>query len=229
MGSDIYDVLDKGFVRLDYFQGGDLQTVNCARISYHRQHKQIEQGDDKLISYLLKHRHGTPFEASEFLFHVKCPIFVAREWMRHRIASYNEISGRYVKLEHDFYLPEGDAIRIQTGKPGHYKMQPIYDPAKEYAVRSAMENAYAQSYDTYNRLIKMGVAKELARDVLPVGIYTEFYFKSNARSLMNFISLRNEEHALHEIREYAKVVEKIFAKCMPLSYTAFTENGRIAP
>ncbi len=223
------DVLDSGFVELDEFSGGDLTIVNSARISYARKHNQMDEGDDKLIGFLMQHRHGTPFETSHFLFHIKAPIFVAREWMRHRMASYNEVSARYTKLEQEFYLPEGDAIRKQVGKPGRYVFKPLYDPAKEHAVRSKMRMAYSHASEAYEDLLNMGVAKEVARDVLPVAIYTEFYFDVNARSLMNFLSLRNAPNALYEIQEYAKGMEHYFAKKMPICYNAFVQNERVAP
>ena len=222
-------VLDDGFVRLDGTLGDDLAIVNHARISLARHKDVMDTGDEKLIAYLMRHRHGTPFESVHFSFHVRVPIFVAREWMRHRIASYNEMSARYVKMEMDFYTPYGDFIRTQKGKPGHYVMEPIYDPAKEYAVQSKMRAAYENCASAYQELIDMGVAKEVARDVLPVALYTEFYFDINARSLMNFISLRNHDTALKEIREYAIAIEQLFAQTAPVCYAAFIENGRVAP
>ena len=222
-------VLDDGFIRLDGTLGDDLAVVNHARISLARHKNIMDMGDEKLIAYLMKHKHGTPFEAIHFSFHVRAPIFVAREWMRHRIASYNEISGRYVKMEMDFYVPSGEFIRKQEGRPGHYVMKPIYDPPKEYAVQSRMQSAYDYCARVYKDLLDMGLAKEVARDVLPLSLYTEFYFDVNARSLMNFISLRNHETALAEIREYAKAVEKMFAQVAPVCYNEFVNNGRQSP
>jgi thymidylate synthase (FAD) len=222
-------VLDKGFVSLDDSTGGDLDVVNGARVSFQKHHKQMEEGDDKLINFLMKHRHGTPFELAWFKFHIKCPISVAREWMRHRMSSFNEVSGRYVKLEPEFYVPSDDFIRKQEGKPGHYKFVPIYDPPKLYAIRFEMEKAYDQAYDSYEKLMDMGLAKEVARQVLPVGLYTEFFYACNARSLMNFFSLRSAGGAMKEIREYSLAMEKLFAKQMPISYACFIENGRTSP
>lgn len=222
-------VLDDGFVRLDSSMGDDLAIVNHARISLARHKDVMDVGDEKLISFLMKHRHGTPFEAVHLAFHVRCPIFVAREWMRHRMSSFNEISGRYVKMEMDFYTPYGDFIRRQEGKPGAYTFTPVYDPALEYAVRSEMQSAYEHSARSYQRILDMGIAKEVARDVLPFALYTEFYYDTNARSLMNFLSLRNTKSALKEIREYAIAIEQLFAKVAPVCYNAFVENGRVTP
>lgn len=219
-------VLDKGFVRLDDAMASDLSVVNAARVSFNKRHDDMEEGDDKLISFLLRNRHGTPFEHNSFRFHIKAPIFVAREWMRHRIGSYNEMSGRYTKLESDFYVP--DYVRTQVGKPGAYTFEPVDEKVAEVA-RFDIEQSYRRAWTNYEAMIDMGVAKEVARIVLPVGIYTQFYWTINARSLMNFISLRNANQALWEIKEYGKVIEEIFKKQMPITAQAFIENGRIAP
>lgn len=227
--NDFRNVLDDGFVKLTQFAGGDIHVVNGARISFHRQHKEMEEGDDKLINFLMRERHGTPFENSWFSFHIRCPIFVAREWMRHRISSFNEVSGRYVKLDQTYYVPEGDAIRYQTGKPGAYKYLPMQDPAKEHAIRSEILRAYKHCENAYESLLAKGVAKEVARIVVPVGLYTEFIYAANARSLMNFLSLRNADSAMYEIRQYAIQIEKIFAKKMPATAKCFIENNRVAP
>lgn len=216
-------VLDKGFVRLQDFAGGDLNVVNSARVSFGKYHEEMEEGDDKLINFLAKHRHGTPFESSWFHFHIKCPIFVAREWMRHRMSSFNEISGRYVKLEPEFYYPENS--REQYGKPGAYKFKEVYEPD----LHTFLIEAYEKAYECYEELLELNVAKELARAVLPVGMYTEYYYSANARSLMNFLSLRNAENAMFEIRKYAEAMEQVFEEKMPVTYRCFVENGRVSP
>jgi thymidylate synthase (FAD) len=202
-------------------------VVNAARVSFDKRHEAMDESDEGLINYLMKHRHGTPFEHNFFCFHVKLPIFVAREWMRHRIGSFNEMSGRYVELEPEFYVPAGDAIRMQMGKPGNYHFETLID--QKASVREGMEVTYNLAYRAYQQLLKMGLAKEVARDVLPVGIYTQFYWSINARSLMNFLNLRNHERALYEIREYAKHLEEIFMDKMPTTCRAFVKNGRVAP
>lgn len=228
----VADVLDQGFVALEYMapeKDPELQIVNAARVSFGKHKKVIDPSDEGLLRYLIQNRHGTPFEMVEFCFHVRVPIFVAREWHRHRIASYNEISGRYTKLAMDFYMPDDLAIRRQEGKPGAYKMVPLLDPPKIYGVRSTIQAAYAHAEQAYTKLLDAGIAKELARTVLPVGIYTEFYAKTNVRSWMNFISLRNHDHALYEIRVYAAEIEKMIKERLPITMKHFEENGRVAP
>lgn len=222
-------VLDHGFVKLISFMGGDLSVVNSARISYNKIHDQMEPGDDKLINFLVKHRHGTPLESSVFTFHVKAPIAITREWMRHRFASYNEVSGRYTQLPEEMYLPSGDAFRTQVGKPGHYSFERISGSEKIKAMEENIATTYWRCYRTYEELIEMGLAREVARNVLPVGIYTEFYFTVNCRSLMNFLSLRNADNALYEIRQYAIAIESMFKDLMPITYEAFVKNGRAVP
>jgi thymidylate synthase (FAD) len=217
-----------GFVNLINHMGSDLDVVNSARISYNKQHEEIQDGDAGLINFLMKHRHGTPFEAVEFHFHVRAPITVVREWQRHRIASYNEVSGRYVKMELDSYVPARDAIRTQVGKPGHYEFMDCEDNVKLH-VETMMKETYDKCYEAYENMLQMGVAKELARSVLPLGLFTEFRFKTNARSLMNFIELRNASNAMFEIREYAYEIEQTFRHILPLTYEAFMRNGRKAP
>ena len=144
------------------------------------------------------------------------------------MASYNEISGRYTKLDPEFYVPKLEDFRRQLGKPGDYKFEPV-DHDLAYDMRHLMHCQYEETYELYERMLEKGIAKEVARMILPVSTYTEFYFSVNARSLMNFLSLRNADNALREIREYARIVEKIFAEKMPFTYSTFLENGRIAP
>jgi thymidylate synthase (FAD) len=176
----------------------------------------------------MRDRHGSPFEHNAFRFHVRCPIFVAREWFRHRIGSFNEFSLRYAKATDDFYVPEAADVRTQVGKPGAYRFEPVDDELAE-TTRAELRAVYEQAYETYTRLVEQGVARELARSVLPVGAYTQFYWTVNARALMNFVSLRNSEFAQLEIRRYAEAVEAFFAELMPVTHEAFLENGRMAP
>lgn len=232
------NVLDKGFVNLEAHMGDDLMVVNAARVSLNNRSEwdliatdyglkpQLNTKDEGLIKFLMRERHGTPFEHNAFTFHVKCPIFVAREWMRHRIGSFNEMSGRYTHLEPDFYVPE--YVRTQTGKPGAYTFEPMSEFDKNHT-QSVLEEAYEGAWNYYWHLIDRGVAKELARLALPVGIYTQFYWTVNARSLMNFLSLRNADTAMHEIRQYAIAVEDLFRQVMPVTAEAFVANGRVAP
>jgi thymidylate synthase (FAD) len=171
---------------------------------------------------------GLLFEHNSFRFHIRCPIFVAREWFRHRTSSFNEFSMRYAKATDEFWVPDSEDVRSQVGKPGAYTFEPVDDALAE-ETRDAMRQVYEQAYDTYVRLVDQGVAREVARAVLPVGAYTEFFWTVNARSLMNFISLRNSETAQREIRRYAEAVETFLAEKMPVTYAAFVNAGRVAP
>jgi thymidylate synthase (FAD) len=221
-------VLDHGFVRLDGAMADDLSVVNGARVSFARRKEELDASDEGLIRFLMRDRHGSPFEHNAFRFHIRCPIFVAREWFRHRIGSFNEFSMRYAKATDDFYVPEAGDVRSQVGKPGAYSFEPVDDELAE-ETRQELEALYEQAYATYARLVERGVARELARAVMPVGAYTQFYWTVNARALMNFVSLRNAEFAQLEIRRYAEAVEAFFAQRMPLTHAAFVAQGRVAP
>jgi thymidylate synthase (FAD) len=225
---DTIQVLDHGFVRLDGALADDLSVVNGARVSFARRKTEMDESDEGLIRFLMRDRHGTPFEHNAFRFHVRCPIFVAREWFRHRVGSFNEFSMRYARATDDFYVPEPEDVRSQVGKPGAYSFEPV-DPELAETTREELRAAYETAYETYERLVEQGVARELARSVLPVGAYTEFFWTVNARSLMNFVSLRAAETAQREIRRYADAVEAFFAQQMPITYDAFVANGRVAP
>jgi thymidylate synthase (FAD) len=227
-GDQTTRLLDHGFVRLDGALADDLSVVNGARVSFARRKEEMDASDEGLIRFLMRDRHGSPFEHNAFRFHVRCPIFVAREWFRHRIGSFNEFSLRYAKATDDFYVPEAADVRTQVGKPGAYRFEQVDDELAE-TTRDELRAVYEQAYDTYTRLVDQGVARELARSVLPVGAYTQFYWTVNARALMNFVSLRNSEFAQLEIRRYAEAVEAFFAELMPVTHEAFLENGRMAP
>lgn len=221
-------VLDHGFVRLDGAMADDLSVANAARVSFARRKDVIDEADEGLIRFLMRDRHGTPFEHNAFRFHIRCPIFVAREWFRHRISSFNEFSMRYAKASDDFYVPEAEDVRSQVGKPGAYTFEPVGPELAEQA-RDEMQAVYDTAYATYERLVEAGVARELARSVMPVGAYTQFYWTVNARALMNFVSLRAAETAQLEIRRYADAVEALFAERMPVTHAAFVANKRVAP
>jgi len=222
------ELLDHGFVRLDGAMADDLSVVNGARVSFARRKDEMDASDEGLIRFLMRDRHGSPFEHNAFRFHVRCPIFVAREWFRHRIGSFNEFSMRYAKATDDFYVPEPEDVRTQVGKPGNYTFEPVDEELAE-ETRRELEGLYEQAYATYARLVEKGVARELARSVMPVGAYTQFYWTVNARALMNFVSLRNSEFAQLEIRRYAEAVEAFFAREMPVTHAAFVANNRVAP
>jgi thymidylate synthase (FAD) len=221
-------VLDQGFVRLDDAMASDLSVVNAARVSFARRRDEVDDADAGLIRFLMRDRHGTPFEHNAFRFHVRCPIFVAREWFRHRVGSFNEFSMRYAKATNDFYIPEVEDVRSQVGKPGAYTFEPV-DPELAEQTRDDMRAVYEAAFATYERLVEQGIAREVARAVLPVGAYTEFYWTINARSLMNFVSLRAAETAQREIRRYAEAVELFLEQQMPITHAAFVANNRTAP
>ena len=209
-------VLDKGFVRLVEFMGADQGVVDAARVSYGGKSKGPE-ADRKLISYLLQHSHLTPFEHSLFKFHVSCPVFVMRQWIRHRIASVNEVSARYTEVKDEFYVPA--AWRAQDVKN---KQGSVAAPALDHAALTKLFDAQVKAaLASYRELLKAGVAREMARMVLPVNLYTEFYFTINARSLMNFVSLRADVHAQWEIQQYGEALAAFFSEKMPWTYEAF--------
>jgi thymidylate synthase (FAD) len=221
-------VLDRGFVRLDACEADDLSVVNGARVSFGRRKTEMDDGDAKLVRFLMRDRHGSPFEHNFFRFHIKAPIFVVREWQRHRISSFNERSARYSEMPDEFYVPAAEDVRTQVGKPGAYSFAPVGDDIAESA-RETMSRAYEQAYAAYQELLASGVAREVARSVLPVALYTEFFWSVNARSLMNFVSLRNHDNAQREIRLYAQAVEQLFAERMPVTHASFVDFGRTAP
>jgi thymidylate synthase (FAD) len=228
IAADTISVLDHGFVRLDAAMADDLSVVNAARVSFARRKEALDESDEGLVRFLMRERHGTPFEHNSFRFHVRCPIFVAREWFRHRVGSFNEFSMRYARATDDFYLPAAEDVRTQVGKPGAYSFEPV-EPELAEQTRAALEDVYAQAFATYERLVEAGVARELARCALPVGAYTEFFWTVNARALMNFVSLRAAEAAQREIRRYADAVERFLAERMPVTHAAFVANDRTAP
>lgn len=218
-----------GFVRLDAVMADDLSVVNSARVSFNKRSEEMDTAAVGLINFLMRERHGTPFEHNAFRFHVKCPIFVAREWFRHRIGSFNEFSARYSEMPPEYYLPDEINVRTQTGKPGAYVFEPLADEATRVNAQRAISLSAKQSIRMYNNLIEGGVAKELARSVLPVSMYTQFYWTLNARSLMNFLSLRTHETAQLEIRQYATEVESYLAANMPVTYEAWIKNNKVTP
>jgi thymidylate synthase (FAD) len=228
LAEDMVRVLDHGFVRLDDAMADDLSVVNGARVSFARRKDEMDESDEGLIRFLMRDRHGTPFEHNSFRFHIRAPIFVAREWMRHRVGSFNEFSMRYARATDDFYIPAPEDVRTQVGKPGSYSFDPV-SPEIAETTREELSTVYETAYATYERLAELGVARELARCVLPVGAYTEFYWTVNARSLMNFVSLRAAETAQREIRRYAEACERFLAEKMPVTHAAFVANDRVAP
>ena len=220
--------MEFGFVRLDDHMADDLSVVNSARVSFAKSSQQLDDAGRGLINFLMRERHGTPFEHNSFRFHVKCPLFVAREWFRHRIGSFNEFSARYSEVPSEFFIPAAEDVRTQIGKPGSYSFEKV-DEQKALLARHIINSNNESAYRAYQSLLEMGVAKELARAVLPVSMYTQFYWTLNARALMNFLSLRNHPSAQLDIRQYAAEVEKSFQQIMPVTYECWVKNGRIAP
>jgi thymidylate synthase (FAD) len=220
--------MEFGFVRLDSHMADDLSVVNSARVSFAKSSQELDEAGRGLINFLMREHHGTPFEHNAFRFHVKCPLFVAREWFRHRIGSFNEFSARYSEVPFEFFIPEVDDVRTQVGKPGSYRFESVEEQTARQA-RNIINSVNEYSYKAYQSLLDLGVAKELARTTLPVGMYTQFYWTVNARALMNFLSLRNHESAQRDIRYYAEKVEELFKEVMPVTYDCWIKNGRVAP
>jgi thymidylate synthase (FAD) len=212
-------VLDHGFVRLVETMGGDAGVVEAARVSYAGTSKG-EEKDRKLITYLLQHQHMTPFEHAVFKFHVKCPIFVARQWFRHRFAAYNEISYRYTEIKDDFYVPSVWRVQDIKNKQGSVTAPTLDNAALTRSLKESIDKAKA----AYSEMLKAGVAREMARMVLPVNLYTEFYWTVNSRSLMNFLSLRADTHAQWEIQQFAEALAETFSAKMPWTYSAFLSH-----
>jgi thymidylate synthase (FAD) len=224
---DIVEVLDKGFVALDGALASDLAVANGARVSFNQASQALSERDEGLIRFLMRDRHGSPFEHGYFRFIVKAPLFVVREHHRHRAGhSYNEWSGRYSKMKAEFYVP--DFVRSQTGKPGAYTFEPVEPDIRE-AAREEIERQSLDAFAAYERMLELGVAKEVARSVLPLNMYTTYFWSCNPRSLMHFCSLRNSEAAQYEIRQFAEAAESFLAREMPVTHAAFVANNRIAP
>jgi len=194
-----------------------------------------DERDRGLLNYLMRDRHGSPFEHNSLTFYVQAPIFVFREFMRHRIASYNEESGRYRELRPVFYVPGPERKLRQIGKPGHYEFED--GTAEQTALVSQEVRAVTRaSYDAYQRMLEAGIAREVARIVLPLNIYSSMYVTMNARSLMNFLSLRTKRDDSHfpsfpqrEIEMCADQMEQHWARLMPITHDCFNQNGRVAP
>jgi thymidylate synthase (FAD) len=220
-------VLDKGELRLMDFMGGDMSVIRAARVSNDENPEDASKGrekDKKLINYLMKHQHHTPFEHTVFQFYIQAPLFVVREWHRHRMASYNEVSGRYVNLAPIFYFPDRIRVPADTNKQGSV-FRPGNPNVDDQHFSGLVQEASADAFRRYEELISIGAAKELARIVLPLNLYTRFYMTVNARALMNFLSLRSADDAQWEIRQYSLAMQGIFAEKMPMTYEAYEEFG----
>lgn len=243
MGAESIEFRSDVTVELVRHSASDADVLFAARVSTQGEQtlesassgQEATERDRGLINYLMRDRHGSPFEHNSMTFYVQAPIFVFREFMRHRIASYNEESGRYRELRPVFYVPGPERKLIQVGKPGAYEFED--GTAEQTALVEQETMAVTRAaYDSYQRMLEAGVAREVARIVLPVNIFSSMYVTMNARSLMNFLSLRTKREGTHfpsfpqrEIEMVAEKMEAHFAELMPLSYQTFNENGRVAP
>lgn len=235
-------VLDHGFIRVVDYMGDDGAVVQAARVSYGKGTKKVNE-DKGLINYLLRHSHTTPFEMCDIKFHIKLPIFVARQWIRHRTASVNEYSARYSILDCEFYLPQAEQLAAQSSTNRQGRGETLTAEQSQEVLRLLKEDAL-QAYVHYQQFLgidepsidqteqpitnqpgtdKPGIARELARINLPVNYYTQWYWKINLHNWMRFLQLRADPHAQYEIRVYAEAMLSIFEKWLPLTYQAFVD------
>ncbi len=226
-------VLDHGFVRVVDYMGTDSAIVQAARVSYGSGTKQVNQ-DAGLINYLMRHRHTTPFEMCEIKFHIKLPIFVARQWIRHRTANVNEYSGRYSIMDKEFYMPKQEHLAAQSTQ-NHQGRGDVLTGTEAERALEILKNDAVNAYGHYEELLngnedgdvfdenKQGLARELARMNLPVNYYTQWYWKIDLHNLMHFLALRADAHAQYEIRVYAEVMLDLFQKWLPITYKAFMD------
>jgi thymidylate synthase (FAD) len=229
-----FKALDHGFVRVIDYMGNDSSIVQAARVSYGKGTKQLNQ-DKSLINYLLSHRHSTPFEMNEIKFHVKLPIFVARQWIRHRTANVNEYSARYSILDNEFYIPNSKELKPQSKTNNQGRSGDLDENEKKMYMRVLRENS-KDSFQKYNFLLnqnddeakpdldRQGLTRELSRIVLPLNSYTQWYWKIDLHNFMHFLALRFDEHAQYEIRVYAEIMMNLMKKWVPLTYEAFLKN-----
>lgn len=213
-------VLDHGFIRLVDYMGGDSRIVQSARVSYGKGTKSVRE-DEALIDYLMRHQHTSPFEQVVLTFHCKMPIFIARQWIRHRAARVNEISGRYSVMEDEFYLPEETAIQYQN-KDNRQGRDPQEVPVHlRQKVLNILAKGQQVAYDDYQKMLADDIARELARINLPLSLYTQWYWQIDLHNLFHFLELRMDEHAQWEIRQYANVIADITRTVAPLAFRAF--------
>ena len=214
-------VLSHGFVTLVDYKGDDSPIVQAARVSYGKGTKSVRD-DRGLIRYLMRHRHTTPFEMVEYKFLVRLPIYVARQWIRHRTSSTNEYSSRYSVVPDEFEVPEPAEVRHQSGRNRQGRGDAL-SPEVVERFRSDLEAVATQAYSAYSRALDAGVARETARLLLPVAYYTQWYWKVNLHNLFHFLSLRLDAHAQEEIRLYAAEVAKLARVVCPVAFEAFED------
>jgi thymidylate synthase (FAD) len=218
-----FPVLDHGFVRLVDYLGGDARIVQAARVSYGEGTKTVRE-DRALIDYLLRNRHTSPFEQVILTFHVKMPIFVARQWIRHRTARLNEISGRYSVMRDEFYVPRPDEVRFQSRDNRQGGSEDEVPGELRERVIDALRRDQAATYGRYEDLLEDGIARELARINLPLSLYTEMYWQIDLNNLFHFLRLRMDWHAQYEIRAYGDAMAAMVRAVAPLAYEAFEEH-----
>ncbi|MDR1903950.1 MAG: FAD-dependent thymidylate synthase [Treponema sp.] len=216
-------VLDKGFIRLVDYLGGDERVAEAARVSYGKGTKSYRE-DAGLIDYLLRNRHTSPFEQVQLTFHIKLPIFVARQWVRHRTARLNEISGRYSVMKDDFYIPAPAGIALQDSNNKQGRSAEPLEADEAEKIRAAFSAGQEQAYTGYTCLIERGLAREIARINLPLSLYTEWYWQIDMHNLFHFLELRLDSHAQKEIRAYAEVLLDICKKVAPLCCQSFERH-----
>ena len=220
-----YPVLDHGFVRVIDYMGDDTAICQAARVSYGKGTKSV-QNDEGLIRYLMRHWHSTPFEMCEMKLHVKLPVFVARQWIRHRTANVNEYSARYSILDREFYIPAKDALAAQSSVNNQGRGTALSGEEADSVLKYLRDDA-ARCYDHYEDMIsvegKQGLARELARMNLPANIYTQWYWKVDLHNLLHFLRLRADTHAQYEIRVYADEICKLVADWVPFAFSAFQD------
>jgi len=218
-------VLDHGFVRVIDYMGDDAAICQAARVSYGKGTKSV-QNDEGLIRYLMRHWHSTPFEMCEIKLHVKLPVFVARQWIRHRTANVNEYSARYSILDREFYIPAPEALAAQSVVNNQGRGAALSGDEAERVLRYLRDDAM-RAYDHYEEMIsqegQQGLARELARMNLPANIYTQWYWKVDLHNLLHFLRLRTDAHAQYEIRVYADAICKVVADWVPFAYKAFED------
>ena len=218
---DAIKCLDKGFVRLVDSMGGDDAIVQAARVSYGKGTSKVSQ-DRGLIRYLMRHRHTTPFEMVEFKFHCKMPIFVARQWVRHRTANINEYSLRYSEARDEFYYPDPKHIQLQSALNKQGRAGKIPKKLTDKVIQYFKEIS-ERSFEMYQELNEAGLARELIRAILPVNLYTEWYWKNDLHNLLHFISLRSDSHAQYEIRVFSDAMAESLQKVAPFAWEAYQD------
>lgn len=215
-------VLDKGFVRLVDVMGNDSSIVQAARVSYGVGTKTVNE-DRGLIRYLLRHKHTTPFEMVEFKFHIKLPIFIARQWIRHRTANVNEYSGRYSEMKDEFYLPDVEQLRHQSTLNKQARSEEQLDNQVSLEIQEMMQDTQESLYNEYKDLLDKNLAREIARINLPLSNYTEWYWKIDLHNLFHFLRLRIDDHAQYEIQVYGKAIAEIVKEIVPTAWEAFED------